>query len=329
MPQPSYTYASARLSALSKRLVEPQTVRRMADGTLSDALRTLQDIRYGGGMDIRETNVEQMITAEMRETMAEIRDISPNPTLTDLFLLRSDVQNIKALLKARMLGSSDAPFSDGGLYSKEDLAAMIKEQHYDELPDELKTALLQLEKQLSIRVDPQHISVVLDRAYLAYALRTAKKDAVLSQYFSAMADFDNILTFLRVRAMGGSKEMLDDLLLPETGIKKQQLMETFDWSFEQLNKILDASVCREALVKGLNAMQRTGNIGEVEKARDNYLLSLLSVHKYETSSIYPVIGYYLAKEREGRAIRLIITAKRNKLPDSVISERLVTLYGER
>ena len=28
-------------------------------------------------------------------------------------------------------------------------------------------------------------------------------------------------------------------------------------------------------------------------------------------------------------IRLIITAKRNKLPDSVISERLVTLYGER
>ena len=163
----------------------------------------------------------------------------------------------------------------------------------------------------------------------AYALRTAKKDAVLSQYFSAMADFDNILTFLRVRAMGGSKEMLDDLLLPETGIKKQQLMETFDWSFEQLNKILDASVCREAMVKGLNAMQRTGNIGEVEKARDNYLLSLLSVHKYETSSIYPVIGYYLAKEREGRAIRLIITAKRNKLPDSVISERLVTLYGER
>ena len=329
MPQPSYTYASARLSALSKRLVEPQTVRRMADGTLSDALRTLQDIRYGGGMDIRETNVEQMITAEMRETMAEIRDISPNPTLTDLFLLRSDVQNIKALLKARMLGSSDAPFSDGGFYSKEDLDAMVKEQHYDELPDELKTALLQLEKQLSIRVDPQHISVVLDRAYLAYALRTAKKDAVLSQYFSAMADFDNILTFLRVRAMGGSKEMLDDLLLPETGIKKQQLMETFDWSFEQLNKILDASVCREALVKGLNAMQRTGNIGEVEKARDNYLLSLLSVHKYETSSIYPVIGYYLAKEREGRAIRLIITAKRNKLPDSVISERLVTLYGER
>ena len=83
------------------------------------------------------------------------------------------------------------------------------------------------------------------------------------------------------------------------------------------------------MLNGLNAMQRTGNISEVEKARDNYLLSLLSSHKYESETIYPVVGYYLAKEREGRAIRLIVTGKRNGLNDSVIRERLVRLYGER
>ena len=43
MPQPSYTYASARLSALSKRLVEPQTVKRMADGTLEGASPIIVD----------------------------------------------------------------------------------------------------------------------------------------------------------------------------------------------------------------------------------------------------------------------------------------------
>ena len=41
------------------------------------------------------------------------------------------------------------------------------------------------------------------------------------------------------------------------------------------------------------------------------------------------MGYYLAKEREGKAVRLIITAKRNNLPENVIRERLVMLYGER
>ncbi len=329
MPQPSYSYASARLSALSTRLLDPQTVRRMADGTLADALRTLQDVRYGGSGEIDETNAEQMIEQEMRSAMEEIREVSPNPKKTDLFLLHADVQNLKALLKSRLLGGADYPWADGGIYSKETLAAMVKDQTYAELPEALQDAMRFLEKQLQIRIDPQLISVTLDQAYLRHALEQAKGDAVLLQYFKALADFDNVLTYLRVRAMGGSKEMLDDLLLPAGGIQKKELTDTFDLSFESLNKILDSSVCREMLLRGLNAMQRTGNIGEIEKARDNYLISLFTPHRYETNSIYPVIGYYLAKEREGRAIRLIVTAKHNRLPDSVIAERLVTLYGER
>lgn len=328
MPQPSYTYANARLSALSTRLIEPQTIRRMTDGTLADALRTLQDIRYGGTGD-GEADIERLIAAELQDALEEIRALSPDPSLTDLFLLRADAQNLKALIKARLLGSEELPWTEGGLYERETLFEMVREQNYRELPKPFTDELMRLEKQLQSHVDPQLISVALDRAYLKHALLVSQKDAVVHRYFSALADFDNVLTYLRVRAMGGSREMLDDLLLPEGGIQKRQLMETFDLSFEYLNRILSASVCREALLLGLNAMQRTGNIGEVEKARDNYLLSLFTPHRYETDSIYPVIGYYLAKEREGRAIRLIITAKRNNLPDSVIAERLVTLYGER
>ncbi len=106
-------------------------------------------------------------------------------------------------------------------------------------------------------------------------------------------------------------------------------MESLDLSYEYLNRILSLSVCSHPLLAGLNAMQKTGNIAEIEKARDNYLLSLISSHKYETDSIYPVVGYYLAKKREGQAIRLILTAKRMQLPDTLIMERLVKLYDER
>ena len=206
---------------------------------------------------------------------------------------------------------------------------MVKEQDYRDLPAELANCMQMLEKQFLTSVDPQIISVSLDCAYLSMALDRSRKDDVLNQYFRSLADFDNVLTYLRVRAMGGSKELLDDLLLPEGGIKKETLTESLDLSYEYLNRLLSSSVCRDPLLGGLNAMQRTGNIGQVEKARDNYLLSLLSSHKYDTNSIYPVIGYYLAKERESRVIRLIITAKRMMLPDSVIAERLVAMYGDR
>ena len=329
MPQPSYAYACARLSALNKRLLEPQTVQRMADGSISDAMRALSDVRYGNLPDATEADVERMIERELTDAMQEVRELSPDPTLTDLFLMRADVQNLKVLLKARLLDQTETVFTPGGLYDKEQLTAMVKDKQYKELPQVFRDALYALEKQLEVRVEPRNISIALDRAYLAYALKQSEKDPVFAQYFKSEADFDNVLTFLRLRAMGASIETLDEVILPEGGVKYRDLYNAYELSFESLNRILNDSVCREALLSGLNAMQRTGNIAEIEKARDNYLVSLLSAHKYETETIYPIVGYYLAKEREGKAVRLIITAKRNYLPEGVIRERLVMLYGER
>lgn len=329
MPQPSYAYACARLSALNKRLIEPQTIQRMADGTVSDAMRALSDVRYGNLSDATEADVERMIEREMTEAMQEVRELSPNPAITDLFLLRADVQNLKVLIKARLLNQSEAAFTPGGLYDRETLTAMVKERQYSALPEDFRDALNALEKRLEIRVEPRDISIALDRAYLAHALKESEKHPVFSQYFRAQADFDNVLTFLRLRATGASIEILDEVVLPEGGVKYGDLYAAYEFSFESLNRILGNSVCKNALLSGLNAMQRTGNIAEVEKARDNYLVSLLSAHKYESETIYPIVGYYLAKEREGKAIRLIITGKRNGLSDSVIRERLVKLYGER
>ena len=329
MPQPSYAYACARLSALNKRLIEPQTIQRMLDGSASDAMRALSDVRYGNLSDATEADIERMIEREMSDAMQEVRELSPNPDVTDLFLLRADVQNLKVLLKARLLNQTDVSFTPGGLFDRETLTAMVKERQYDALPKELRDALDALEKRLEIRVEPRDISIALDRAYLAHALKQSAKHPVFSQYFRAQADFDNVLTFLRLRAMGASIETLDDVILPEGGVRYEDLYNAYEFSFDSLNRILGRSVCPNALLSGLNAMQRAGSIAEVEKARDNYLVSLLSEHKYENESIYPIIGYYLAKEREGRAVRLIVTGKRNGLSDNVIRERLVKLYGER
>lgn len=329
MPQPSYAYACARLSALNKRLIEPQTIQRMLDGSASDAMRALFDVRYGNLSDATEADTERMIEREMTDAMQEVKELSPNPAITDLFLLRADVQNLKVLIKARLLNQSDAAFTPGGLFDREALTAMVKEKQYAALPEALSDALNALEKRLEVRVEPQTISIALDRAYLKHALETSQKHPVFSQYFRALADFDNVLTFLRLRAMGVSIDTLDDVILPEGGVKYRDLYNAYELSFDSLNKVLGESVCREALLAGLNAMQRTGSISEVEKARDNYLVSLLSEHKYESETIYPIVGYYLAKEREGRAVRLIVTGKRNGISDSVIRERLVKLYGER
>ena len=314
MAQKSYAYACARVSALSKRLLDDTALKRMAEGSMGDALRILIDDRYGNLPDAGEGDGERMIERELIAMREEIRSISPEPAITDLFLLQSDVMNLKTLIKARLLEQKDIAWQAGGLYDRETLEKAVSE-------------LNALEKRLSVSVEPQYISIALDRAYLRHALKAAAKNKDFSHYFKAKADFDNVLTFLRVRAMGGGRGMLKDVLLVEGGIPFKAFFEGYDLSVEGFGRIVESSVCRRQIANALDKMYGTGNIGEVEKARDNYLMSLIAAHKHDAMSLFPVVGYIIAKEREAQNVRLILTVKRNGLSDSVIAERLVKLYG--
>ena len=329
MSQESYLYASARISALEKGLLSEETIRRMAEGSLEDAMRQLLDARYGGMPDATPDDCERMIEAERQKTVRVIAEVSPMPALTDLLLLRTDAHNLKVLLKSRMLGRSDADFLEGGLYTREKLTACVQSANYRGLPADFSAALYALEQRLRTDPQPQHISVAVDYGYLAHActVAAALDMADAADFVSALCDFSNVLTFLRLRAMGAGREDMKDMLLPEGGIRHRTLLEAYDLFADSLARALTGSKANAAIHKGLNAMLASGSIAALEKERDNYLLSLVKGRRYENETIYPVIGYYLARDREAKALRLIITAKRNKLDDAVIVERLRELYG--
>ena len=327
MAQKSYAYACARVSALSRRLLDDTALKRMAEGSMGDALRILIDDRYGSLPDAGEGDGEKMIERELIAMREEVRSISPEPAITDLFLLQSDVMNLKTLIKARLLDQKDVAWQSGGLYDREILEKAVSDQDYSFLPADMAEELNALEKRLAVSVEPQFISIALDRAYLRHALQVTAKNKAFSHYFKAKADFDNVLTFLRVRAMGGGRGMLKDVLLVEGGIPFKAFFEGYDLSVEGFGRMVESSVCRRALANALDKMYGTGNIGEVEKARDNYLMSLIAAHKNDILTLYPVVGYIIAKEREAQNVRLIMTVKRNGLNESVIAERLVKLYG--
>ena len=329
MPQPSYAYACARISALEKSLFGKDAVRRMAEGSLEDALRQLSDAKYGNLPDATGEDTERMIESVRKQTAETIRELSPDSALTDLFLLQTDAQNLKVLIKARLLGMTDTVFLEGGLYSREQLGAMVAEAKYDLLPEDLKTAMQRLEAKLKISQEPQLVSVYADYGYHAHCLTASKtvKEPFVKQYFAALCDFNNVITFLRMRAMGAQKEDLKEVLLPSAGVQSESLIAAYELSAETLTKAISGSVAKSAMQDGLNQMLVTGNIAMLEKTRDDYLLSLVNEHRHESMTIFPVVGYFLARDREAKAVRLILTVKRNGLDDAVIAERLRELYG--
>ena len=329
MPQPSYAYACARISALEKSLFGKDAIRRMAEGSLEDALRQLSDAKYGNLQDALAEDTERMIESVRRQTAQTIQELSPDATLTDLFLLQTDAHNLKVLVKARMLGAADFAWLEGGLYTREQLVAMVADAKYDELPECMREALIRLEAKLKISQEPQLVSVYIDYGYHAHCLAVSAtiKEPFAKQYFAALCDFNDVITFLRMRAMGAHKEDLKEALLPNAGIRREDMIEAYELSAESLTKAISSSVAKSALQDGLSRMLVSGNIAMLEKARDDYLLSLVNAHRHETMTIFPIVGYYLARDREAKAVRLILTVKRNGLDDAVIAERLRELYG--
>lgn len=329
MPQPSYAYACARISALEKSLFGKDAIRRMAEGSLEDALRMLSDAKYGNLPDATGEDTERMIESVRKQTALTIREISPDPALSDLFLLQTDVHNLKVLIKARLLNTTDLLWLEGGLFSREQLGTMMSEAKYDLLPQEMASAMSRLEAKLKIAQEPQLVSVFTDYGYHAHCLKAAEsmKEPFVRQYFSALCDFNNVITFLRMRAMGAQKEDLKEVLLPNAGVRSEGLINAYELSAETLTRAISDSVAKATLQQGLNRMLVTGNIAALEQARDNFLLSLVNTHRHDTMTIFPIVGYYLARDREAKAVRLIFTVKRNGLDDVVIAERLRELYG--
>lgn len=327
MPQDSVIYGVSRIRCHEKNLLGPARLQRMLDGNAEEAVRQLVDMGYGGLPDATVADAEQMIANELAAAYALVKEVSFQPAVTDLFLMKADVHNLKVLLKLRLTGSKETPvLLPGGVYSVEALSHMVEAGEYKQLPPAFQEALNALEQSFQVRVDPARISTALDSAYIRHAY-ASKLPAQVRDYFKALADFDNVLTLLRARQMQADPDRFAALLLPPGDIPQAALLGALEAPVEALGRLVAIGPARQAILKGLEGLQKGEGIAPMERERDNYLMDLFQSARFDNDSVAPLLAYLLGREQEAACIRLIITVKRNGLPDSIITERLRGLYG--
>ncbi len=330
MPQSSYYYAVARIRALENGLIGRERMMRIADSSIDDAMRLLHETGYGDMPDAAAAECELLIEREREKAAAIVKAVSPEPEVTNLFLLRTDMLNLKMLIKARLLEAQQEPrLLAGGVYANELLSRAVRDRDYRDLPKDFRNALELLELTLFTQKEPQLISVTLDNAYLTHAFDVLKqhKNAAALEWFRAMADFNNVLILLRMKHMGASKADLSGKLLPAGNLSKSTLLSAFDLPEDGMEKLLATGPAGAAIAQGLAQAAETGRIGALEKARDDHLMGIYKRRKYGPASLEPIVGYLLAREQEEKCLRLIFTAKLNGLDNRVITERLRELYG--
>ena len=127
-----YLAVSAWLHAMETRLLTPEKVERLLEAASeTEARKLLTECGYAEALPLEEA------LREHRETLyKELAAAVPDPRLIELFQLKYDYHNIKAILKAERRGISPEAFLlPGGRYDAAQLQSEWQQEHMFQVSD--------------------------------------------------------------------------------------------------------------------------------------------------------------------------------------------------
>ncbi len=325
MPQLSIPYAVGRISVLQKDALDASRLERLLSApSLREAQRALSEIGWESGEGL---DYEQLSLQRVAKACKLVRDLSPEPDISDCFLLRYDIHNLKTILKARCLGEKPAYLSECGTLPLSKLIHAVTEHTYKDLPPILMQTMAELEKRQAAKTDAMEIDVALDHALygMIFEKLDGKNAPVVRKFFIAKVDMVNLLMILRTNTMGKGEAFLRQILIKNGTYSVDTWLKTAAYP-EKLPKLLDP-YGKYVVSAAQAAVFESGKLPALEKAMDDYLLSLFTPYRIASLSLEPIIGYLLAVEREAAAVRLILAGKANGFSQEAIRERMRELYG--
>jgi len=333
MPQPSYAYGVARVRVLETKLLSRDRIERMADApSAGDVLKILAETSYAPLVSELSSpyDYEEMLTREMKRVREFIDEISPDPDMVGLFFLKYDFHNLKVMLKSMYSGSeNDAlALSDMGTVPIEVLKAGLEAEENKTLPRFMGDAVGQIKEMFTLRIDPQKIDIVLDRAMYdhIFGVCRRKRNSFVTQYFKKQVDLVNLRSLLRAKRLGEDFEFLKRLLIPYGDLDIAYFANAIDQPYESIISTLEYTPYGKLAAEGIQDFLRSGNLTAFERLMDNYLLEYVRAGKHNPFGIEAIAGYLLGKENEIKLIRIIMVGKLNNMPAERIRERLRDVY---
>lgn len=329
MVKQSYAYIVGRVRVLERSLLgKSGRDRLLGTQTPQEFFRVLAELGWGEAAS--QEDVEQLCAGALARACELLRRYSPEPLVTDCFLIEYDIHNLKTLFKQRALGQADGQaLSPNGLISPEQLRGHVRERRWEriEIP-ELSEAARQLGQDAETAPDPLSIDSVLDKAMYRFISQSMRRsaNAVMKRYFGDRADMTNLLIVLRARQMGRDADFARGLLV-EGGMLDETALLALARPGADIAKILSGKPYAKAMAAGYGAYMEGRGLSLMEKLREDYLLSLIRPHRYEPLTVMPLVGYLLAKEREASLVRLVLSARLAGFTGDQLLERLREDYA--
>ena len=327
-----YTYAVARINALSTKFLDRSFAARMLAAEPNDIIPMLGETAYSvsfAGVD-GPGQLETGLLRELRKTHELLGRICPDSELIGLFRVRYDFHNLKAMLKARITGipSTDS-IMDLGIYDIEELATAVREEAYRFVPPHLREAALDATAEYERIGRLYAISSVCDRSMWGYLMREAlrHRNSIVIDLFREHINLMNIKTFVRMKEFKGEWELFERYFIPggsySADFFHQQMGEQLTFF---LNRLRKTRYEHQIVSYGFRMWPDDRSFWRLEIACDNVLLEHFSRLRLMHFSIAPLIYYLLRKEAEAKLIRTIVKCKLIGMTREQIEARLRYIY---
>ena len=324
----AYLCLSAMLRAREPRLLNDERAGRMLDAaSCEEAAKLLTDCGYPDMSHATASEVEQILAERRNELFGEIARLSPESALVDVFKLKYDYHNAKAIIKSEAVGA-DAKrlLSDAGRVPGEELLELYNEEHFSRMPPILGKAMAEAKAVLARTANPQLSDFALDRAYFEELRGLAEKldNDFLRGYAEILTDSANLKSAVRTLRMGKNQDFLAEVLVDGGSVSVQRIIAAGDR--ESLAALYAHTPLEKAAQLGAEALSGTG-MTAFERACDNAVNDCLRSAKLISYGPEAVIAYLSAVEGEIQAVRMILTGRLAGVKPQTIRERLRDLYA--
>lgn len=325
------------LAARETKMLSAERMERMIDAPTNDeAAKILEECGYGDLSGLSAKAAGAALEAHIAALFDEVEGMVPEAQLVQLFRLKYDYHNAKALIKAQAMGvECDAILSQRGTIPPQKLHAAFYEEDYRDIPSVLAQAMVSAAAILAHTANPQAADFELDRAYFAQMLDLANglsDGGFARDYVQLQIDSANLRAAVRTRRMAKDEDFLKTALIPGGTIGTDRVLAAFD-SAEALTALYgntwlgNAAAAGAAAMSGGAAAMSGGALTAFELLCDNALMDYIRAAKLRSFGAAHVTAYLAAMENETTAARMILTGRLAGLQPAVIRERLCETYA--
>lgn len=326
-----YLAISARIRAMENMLLTQPRMEKILEARKEEEItKILQDCNYFSGQfnPSEPAEMDAALTPVRGRMFADMISGAPDPRYVDLFRMKYDYHNVKALLKGAALGKNvDRILMDIGRVPLKELRAAVSSGELGGLPICLGDAIVEAKEVLNTTRDPQLSDVLLDRWYYQDMTTLAEEigSSFLQGYVRTKIDGVNLRTLVRTIRMGKNVEFLKGALVDGGNVDMAAILKVGSDRGTGLAELYSFTDLREAAVEGATIL-KGGSMTQFEKLCDDGIASYLAVAQTVPFGEAPLIAYMAAHETEFINLRILLMGRITGLSNELIRARLRTMY---